>query len=194
VSSIWRRASSRTNRANKVAEYVKIPEERLDLLIADQEKIKKLIENSTHTLIELDKETCDVIINAGEDNNDPLSLWRARDVVKAIGRGFEPEIALELLDPDKEFKIIDLTHYTGKSKNSLIRIRSRIIGQHGSSRQRIEDKTNTHIVVYGKTVCIIGSIEHVPVASKAIDMLASGSQHGSVYKMLDLSMKKSARS
>jgi|TARA_Y100000310_G_C20681849_1_gene816438 ribosomal RNA assembly protein len=169
----------------KLAEYVKIPEERLDLLLADQEKIKKLVENSTNTQIELDKETCEVIITAGKDNDDPLSLWRARDVVKAIGRGFEPELALELLDPDKEFKIITLTQYAGKSKNSLIRIRSRIIGSEGKSKRHIEDITQTHMVIYGKTVCIIGSVEQVHLAARAVDMLASGSKHGSVYKMLE---------
>jgi ribosomal RNA assembly protein len=178
----------------KVAEYVKIPEERLDLLLADQEKIKKLIENSTHTEIEFDNETGEIVITAGENNNDPLSLWRARDVVKAIGRGFEPEIALELLDHNKELKIISLKDYIGKTKNALIRIRGRIIGKHGKSRQSIEQNTNTHIVVYGKTVCIIGSIDNVHLAARAVDMLASGSKHGPAFTMLEKAHKKALKS
>jgi len=173
-----------------MTEYVKIPEERLDLLLADKEKIKKLIENSTNTTLEIDSETSEIAIVEGKALKDPLATWRARDVVKAIGRGFEPEIALELLDPNKEFKKIDLAQYSGKSKNSLIRIRGRIIGKEGKSRKHIEDITSTHIVVYGKTVCVIGSIEQVHLAARAVDMLASGSMHGSVYKMLELECNK----
>jgi ribosomal RNA assembly protein len=173
-----------------MAEYVKIPEERLDFILAEDEKIKKIIEKSTNTIIEIDKEICEVAIIEKKDNDDPLATWRARDVVKAIGRGFEPETALELLDPNKELKIIELPEYAGKSKNRLIGIRGRIIGREGKSKQIIENTTDTHMVVYGKTVCIIGSIDRVHLAARAVDMLANGSMHGSVYKMLEQECRK----
>lgn len=168
-----------------MAEYIKIPEERLALIIADAGKVKKLIESSTGVTIEIDTDTCEVSVLEGKKMEDPLSVWRARDVVHAIGRGFDPELALELLNPAFELKIIDLTEYGGGSKNSLIRIRSRIIGSSGKSKQFIEDATDTHIVVYGKTVCIIGPAEKAHVAAVGIDALASGAMHGSVYKLVE---------
>jgi len=178
----------------KVVEYVKIPEERLDLLLADNEKLKKLIENSTHTVLDIYKDTCDVTISMQKTQKDPLSTWRARDVVKAIGRGFEPEIALELLDPTKELKLMKLSDYAGKSRNRLVGIRARIIGTTGKSKRFIENATDTHIEIYGKTVCIIGNSEYVHIAARAIDMLASGSEHGTVFKKLEAETKKLARS
>ncbi|MFH1450447.1 MAG: KH domain-containing protein [archaeon] len=175
-----------------MAEYVKIPEERLDLILADNEKIKKLIEKSTNIKLEIDKQASEVAIISEGNLKDPLVLWHVRDVIKAIGRGFDPEIALELLNKNKELKIIDLSHYVGKSKNQLVRIRGRIIGRNGKSKELIEETTNTHMVIYGKTVCIIGSLERVHIAAQAVDRLASGSMHGSVFKIIEQEAKNLA--
>jgi len=168
-----------------VTEYVKIPKNRLELLLADNSKVKKLIESSTQTKLEIDEELCQVTILETEKMPDPLATWRARDIVKAIGRGFDQEIALDLLGEDTELKIIDLKEFIGKSKNAAIRIKGRIIGREGKSKTRIEDLTNTHIVIYGKTVSIIGSTNGVHIATKAISILASGAMHSTIFKMIE---------
>lgn len=163
-----------------MVEYIKIPAERLEAL----KNVVGDIAERTQTEINIDDELCEIEIieKAGADL---LLTWVARDVVKAIGRGFEPEIAFRLFDEGMELKIIELRDFIGRSKNALIRIRGRIIGRDGSAKQVIEDATETNITVYGKTVAIIGKPEKVENASRAISMLASGSKHGSVYKMLE---------
>ena len=56
-----------------------------------------------------------------EDTEDPLSVWKARYIVKAIGRGFNPEIALKLMDDEMILEIINLPDYVGKSKKAILR-------------------------------------------------------------------------
>lgn len=170
-----------------VVEYLKIPEERLKLLLEENEKLKKSIEKSTQTRIEISEGG---EISVEEQTQDPLSAWKARDIIKAIGRGFEPDIAMQLLEENTELKIIELKDFVGKSKNALVRIKGRIIGREGKAKQKIEELTNTSIVVHGKTVSIIGKVEQVQLAANAISMLCSGSMHGSVYKMLEREISK----
>ena len=163
-----------------VVEYIKIPSEKLKVLkgaVGD-------IQERTQTDINIDEGLCEIEITERE-GSDPLMTWVARDVVKAIGRGFEPEIAFRLFDEGVELKIIELREFSGKSKNALIRLRGRIIGRDGRAKQAIEDATETNITIYGKTVAIIGVSDKVEIASRAVSMLASGSKHGSVYKMLE---------
>jgi ribosomal RNA assembly protein len=47
---------------------------------------------------------------------DALGLYTAREVIKAIGRGFNPDIAKLLLKQDYVLEIIHMTEYVGKSK------------------------------------------------------------------------------
>lgn len=110
--------------------------------------------------------------------------FRAANVVEAVARGFSPPRALKLLDEDMVLEIIDLKDYAGKSENSLERIKGRIIGLRGKSRRVIEELTKCHVSVYGKTVAIIGEPTQVRLAKDAIENLAAGSQHKSVYNML----------
>ena len=169
----------------KVAEYVKIPKKRLELLLSDNCKLQKLIEQDTETKLEVDKELCQVTVLEAEGMKDPLGTWKARDIVKAIGRGFDPEVALELLYDKNELKIIDLKDFVGKSKNAAIRIKGRIIGRDGASRKTIEEQTNTNISIYGKTVCIIGTTIDVQRAAQAVCMLAEGSKHSTAFRKLE---------
>lgn len=174
----------------KLTEYLKIPAERIAILLADNGKIKGEIEVRTQTNIEVDKEDCEVTILETESMQDPLSVWKVRDIVKAIGRGFEPDVAMQLLDEKYILKVIDLKEFVGKSKNAAIRIKGRVIGREGKAKKRISDITGTDIVVYGKTVAIIGEAEYAEIAARAVGMLASGSMHGPVYWMIKEEMRK----
>jgi len=160
---------------------LKIPRERLAVLIGKDGNTKKEIETSTKTSIEVDSKEGDIFIHG----KDGLGIYTAREVVTAIGRGFNPEVALLLLKVDYAFEQIKLTEVTGKSKDSLIRIKGRIIGREGKTRTHIEDLTETYISVYGKTVAMIGSADRIQIAHKAIQMIIEGSTHSSVYKWLE---------
>ncbi len=45
----------------------------------------------------MDSEAGTVAISPTEETEDPLSVWKARYIVKAIGRGFNPEISFKLM-------------------------------------------------------------------------------------------------
>ncbi len=160
---------------------LKIPKERVGALIGVGAKIKRQIEDTTHTRLEIDSKEGDVRI-VGEDG---LGMLTAQEIVKAIGRGFNPDIAMRLGKQDIALEIISLQESLGKSKNKMLRIKGRIIGQDGSTRRIIEDLTETSICVYGKTVSIIGEIENVQTARRAIERLLAGAPHASVYRWLE---------
>ncbi len=160
---------------------LRIPKDRIAVLIGKQGKIKKEIETETKTTIKVDSKEGDVFIS-GED---ALGLYSCREVIRAIGRGFNPDLALLLLKADYCFELIDLKEYAGKSKDTLLRIKGRIIGSEGKSRRLIEELTGAHICVYGKTIGIIGLPESAPIAREAIEKLLKGSPHSTVYKFLE---------
>jgi ribosomal RNA assembly protein len=166
-------------------EYLKIPRERVGVLIGAHGKTKEHIENATETMIEVDSEAGSIAISPREDSEDPLAVWKARYMVKAIGRGFNPEIALKLVDDDVMLEIINLPDYVGKSKKAVLRQKGRIIGKDGKTRDIITEMTGTHVSVYGKTVALIGEMEHLQIAKEAVEMILTGVRHKTVYSFLE---------
>ena len=166
-------------------EYLKIPRERVAVLIGTQGKTKEDIEKITQTKLNVDSESGSVSISPTEDSEDPLAVWKARYMIKAIGRGFNPEIALKLKDDDVMLEIINLPDYVGKSKKAVLRQKGRIIGKDGKTRDIITEMTGTYVSVYGKTVSLIGEIEHLQIAKEAVEMILKGSRHKTVYSFLE---------
>ncbi|MEM3578640.1 MAG: KH domain-containing protein [Candidatus Bathyarchaeia archaeon] len=165
--------------------FVRIPKERVGVLIGPGGEVKKAIENILSVKLQVESDTGGVTITLSENAEDPSVLLRAKDVVTAIGRGFSPEHAFKLIhDEEAVLDIIDLRTIFGRSESDIRRVKGRIIGMDGKTRRIIEELTDTSIVVYGHTVGIIGRIENVQVAREAIQMLIQGSQHATVYKFL----------
>jgi len=158
-------------------EYVRIPEERMRIFRKDS-GLKKNLEKLSEAKIELGE---DVVI----ETDDPLKMMRIKEVVKAFGRGFDMEDALNLLDEDFCLQPIEVRDFAGKSRNRMLTLKGRVIGSEGKTKQRIEKMTETKIAVYGKTVCIVGRWLDVQLAAKAIEMLLSGSLHNTVYRFLE---------
>jgi len=167
-----------------MAEYqyeLKIPMERVAVLIGKEGGIKKQIEEETKTKLNIDSREGDIFVS-GED---ALGLYSAREVIKAIGRGFNPDIALLLLKHDYVFEVINLRDYAGKSKESSVRLKGRVIGKEGKARKVIEDLTDCCICVYGKTISMIGLAEKVGIAKQAVESLLQGNTHANIYKFLE---------
>ena len=154
-------------------------------MIGTKGKTKRIIEKATNSSIDIDSKEGDIIVS-GED---ALSLFTARDILRAIGRGFNPEIALLVLKPDYNLEMINMGDFA-KTQNDAIRLKGRVIGKDGRSREHLEELTETNICVYGKTVGIIGRQEMVGIAKKALEMLLKGSPHANVYKWLERMRRK----
>ena len=159
---------------------LKIPKDRISALIGTKGVTKRQIEAATGCRLGIDSKEGDIVI----EGEDAINVFTSKEIVNAIGRGFNPELALLLLKQDYVSEILALSHYT-RSKNDLLRIRGRIIGKEGRARTLIEEYTETYVCVYGKTVSLIGEPENVAVARKAIEALLTGSPHANVYKWLE---------
>ncbi len=165
---------------------VLIPKDRIAVLIGPGGKVKKQIEKIGKCKLSIDSQENEVTVDAQE----AVDLWLASQVVEAIGRGFSPEIAQKIFKENFSYEKISITDYAGNSDKKLRRLRGRVIGQQGKSRRRIAFETGTDVVVYGKTVGIIGPDDRVPIARKAIDMLLSGAQHAKVFKFIEKQMEE----
>lgn len=160
---------------------LKVPRNRVAVVIGKDGIVKKEIEESTNTKLNIDSKEGDIFIS-GEDG---LGLYTAKEIIKAIGRGFNPDIARLLLKADYIFEIIDLSDYVGKSKDAMLRLKGRVIGRDGKSRKLIEELTECKISVFGKTISIIGLPESAANARQAVESLLRGSTHANVYKWLE---------
>ncbi len=165
--------------------YVRVPMDRIGVLIGEKGEVKHEIEKRTQTKISVSSSDGVVIIEPETQYVPPINLLKAREVVRAIGLGFSPEKAFKLLEDDYVLVVIDLKQYVGDSPNHLSRVKGRIIGEKGKARKTIEEMTNTFISVYDTYVAIIGDYESATIAREAIEMLIQGRQHSTVYKYLD---------
>ncbi len=166
-------------------EYLKIPRERVGVVIGKNGITKDEIENLTKTEIVIDSEAGTVEISPTEETEDPLSVWKARYIVKAIGRGFNPEIAVKLMGDEIILEIINLPDYVGKSKKAVLRQKARIIGKDGRTKDIITDMTGVDISIYGKTVSLVGDMEQILIAKEAVEMILNGVRHKTVYAFLE---------
>lgn len=167
------------------ANELRISEERVAIAIGKKGTTKRLIEKKTKTKVMISREG-DVIISGA----DAVMRYVASLIVRAIGRGFNPHIALLLLDEANALEIVEMKELSKGSKKKLIRIKSRLIGEQGKARMMLESLTDTHISIYGKTVAVIGGVADVLVAKQAIEKLLKGSPHGNVYRFIS-QLKKS---
>jgi ribosomal RNA assembly protein len=165
--------------------FVKIPKDRIGALIGPDGRVKERIEKQLRIEIGIDSETGDVTLTLSPNAEDPSVLFRAKELVTAIGRGFAPERGFRLLQDDEALlEVIDLREIFGRSLSELERVKGRIIGQEGKTRRIIEELTDAEVSVYGHTVSIIADAEEMDIAREAVKMLLQGRQHSSVYRFL----------
>ena len=163
---------------------VKIPNDRIAVLIGKSGDVKTNIEKRCCVKLDIDGQSGQVTIHASGDI-DAIQPFKAVEIVIAIGRGFSPENALHLLDANNTLYVIDIRQFAGKSAANIERIKGRIIGEKGRSRRNMENLTNTYISIYGKTAAIIGEPNQLKIAIDAISSISKGSTHGAVYTKLE---------
>ena len=168
---------------------LRIPNDRIAVLIGKSGKVKSKIETACHVTLNIDGDTGEVFIKSNSDV-EKIQPFKAMEIVTAIGRGFSPENALTLLKEDNTLHVIDLREFVGKSDSNVERIKGRIIGEGGRARRNMENLSNTHISVYGKTVSIIGNTSKLRLAVDAISSISNGSMHGVVYNKLEAANRK----
>ena len=158
----------------------KIPKNRVAVLIGKKGATKKELEKRLNVDIEVN---VDGEVNVTSEDN--FENYICVKIIKAIGRGFNPKIAMYLINDQYILEIINMKEYSGNSKVKLQRMKSRIIGTEGKAWLMIEKMSAVNISVFGKTVSIIGLIADVEVAKQAIEKLLHGADHGKMYDFIE---------
>jgi ribosomal RNA assembly protein len=164
---------------------VRIPEDRVAVLIGEGGETKEDIAKMTECDLEI-KDNLAVI------EGEPLDEMNAVNVVKAIGRGFNPDKALRLVEKDVMLHLMDLNDYAD-TENSRNRLKGRVIGRDGETRRHLEKEAHVDISIYGKTVGIVGKAQNIEIVSEAIRMLLNGSSHATAYDYLEKNRSKIKR-
>jgi len=165
-----------------ITQHVKIPLDRIGVLIGQKGTVKEDIEEKSGSEIRVDSNEGEVSIECAE-GTDPLKALRVAEVIKAIGRGFSPEHAFTLLDDELLlFEVISISQLSPKTLN---RVKGRVIGRNGRTRRVIEDLASVKISVYGKTISLLGHSHQIRTAHEAIMMLIQGAPHSAVYSFLE---------
>lgn len=176
----YKKSTQFTEAMQEFSYELRVPKDRVAVLIGKDGATKKIIESETRTKVLVDSKEGDVTVTG----SDALSLYTAKEIINAIARGFNPDIALMLLKQDIVLEMMPLRDYA-KTKDHLLRVKGRVIGAEGKSRRVIEELTESYISVYGKTIGIIGLPEGVAMARQAITSLLAGSPHSKVYRWLE---------
>ena len=158
-------------------EVVRIPKERVGALMGRDGRVKKRIEKQYKVELEVSE---DGEVGIGGDN---VGCWFAKDIVKAIGRGFEPKDAMMLFKDNYSFFLIDLREWCN-SDNAIRRVKGRVIGEEGKIKGEIEEATDSRLSVYGHTIGIIAPAETMELAKDAIEIILRGAKHSALVHFL----------
>ena len=132
--------------------------------------------------VEVDERGLYIKITPGPDATVDVIL-KLKDMAKAVALGFAPDRALQLENEDYILAVINLKEYTDKP-NHLRRILGRIIGEGGRARHTIEQLAEVDMVVRDNYVAILGKLENVEIAKRAVEMLIEGKKHDTVYRFI----------
>lgn len=161
----------------KIIEEIFVPADRIAVIIGIKGETRKLIEKAGKVKLWVDSEANLVKIIG----DDAYQVYLVKKVIKAIGRGFNPDFALTILKDDFDFEIVDMRDFGAKEKKDLYRLRGRVIGEKGVTRNYLEKLSGCRISVYGKTVAILGPGESVQIIRQAVEMILRGAKQGRAY-------------
>lgn len=181
-------------------QVVKVPRDRIGVLIGKDGMVKEMVEKRCNVKLYIDGNDDVSVAIVSKDDTPPtpppteaidIKVFKAVEFVTAIARGFSPDRAMRLInDEECMINVINLKDHVGRSHNALQRIKGRLIGSNGKARRLIEELTGAYISVYGHYVAIIGKAEEVRLAGEAVTMLINGSMHSTVYNMLQKARRR----
>lgn len=112
-----------------------------------------------------------------------INEYVACQAIESINLGFKVPQALLLCDEDLILEKINIKDLT--KRHDLERIRGRIIGTKGKTKEIIENLSDCFICLHDNTVGIIGRAEDIEKAMHAITSIIQGSKQSKVYSYLE---------
>ena len=164
---------------------VRIPEDRVGVVIGEGGATKEDIQELTE---------CEITVqdNVVTIEGEALPEMTCQKVIKAIGRGFNPDKALKLVEKDVNFYMIDIGRRV-ENKSRQEELKGRLIGRDGETRRHIEKMAEIDISVYGTTIGFVGNMSNIEVAQEAVNMLLNGASHSTAYSYLEKNQDKIER-
>lgn len=157
-------------------QQILIPSKRAKLLREDKQLFKNL-EDLLGCKLSVRENT---VVATGESLNE----YNAKDAITAFGRGFSMGQVRRLLSDDYFFSSINLKEALGKD-NRIRRIKARIIGSNGKTKEYIAEVSGASISVFGNTVSFIGTIDEIKMAEAAVKILIEGGTHKKAYRVME---------
>jgi ribosomal RNA assembly protein len=143
---------------------------------AEIKKAKAELEKKLSIKIEI---TGKKVTISGEGINE----YEASIVLDAINLGFSAKKALFLLDPEIQFRTLNIKEFT--NRKILRDVRARVIGREGKTKRTIEELTDSTIIVKDNTIGIIGYANTIENTLTALRNLIRGSKEANVYRFLE---------
>ena len=166
---------------------VQIPAKRLPVLIAKNKALLKELTNSLGVKFKLKK---DGMLELTGPDGDAGKEWEAEQVINAVALGFEPPIALKMLDDKNFLETLNLQQaFRGKDK-LVERYKGRVIGSQGLMREKIEHLTGCHLAISDNEISFIGEWEDLKIAKEAVLKLLEGGTHSGALSYLEKQAKK----
>lgn len=164
-------------------EEFQIPRERIKIIRADA-ALQGRLERLTGCSIETSDSDNVVVVNG----DDAYKEFLAKNILTAIGRGFDADTACLLAKDNYYFSYIDLRQLFNEKR--LRQIKARIIGKNGKTKKYIESVTSVKMSVYGHTVGFIGTITEVKEAETAVHTIIDGSTHKLAYSRMEATHRR----
>jgi ribosomal RNA assembly protein len=113
----------------------------------------------------------------------PEDEYISERVIEAIDFGFPIDAALMIKEEDLALEILNIKEHT--KRKDYKRIRGRIIGKEGKTKNTISSLTDCFIEVKDNRVATVGHPENVKTARQAIISLIKGTKQANVYAYLE---------
>lgn len=113
----------------------------------------------------------------------PIDEYVACQVIEAIDLGFKTDEALLLCEEGFIFEKINIKDLT--KRHDLSKIRARIIGRKGKTKEIIENLSECLICLHDNAIGVIGQAENINKCITALSKLIQGSKQGKVYTFLE---------
>ncbi|RHZ69001.1 hypothetical protein Glove_291g39 [Diversispora epigaea] len=164
---------------------ISVPPNRFTPLKKEWEKIYDPLVRHLNLQVRMNTRSKRVELKTSKYTDDPCSLQKAEDFLKAFMLGFDVDDAITILRVDDlyidSFDIKDVKSLEG---DHLSRAIGRIAGKNGAVKYAIENTSKTRIVLAETSIHILGSFQNIKVAKDAIVSLILGSPPGKVHANL----------
>ncbi len=157
----------------KMEKGVRFTRERIDSIKENKDRIEGKAK------VEIDIRGLDVKIKG-----EAVNVHKTVKILDAIHDGFEIKNSFKLLNEKNQLKVVRLKDFASSGR-SVEKMKGRIIGRGGRTKELIEELSNVSVSVHEDRVSFIGKPEEVSIAKKAVGMLINGKPHGRVYRYLE---------